>query len=164
MLAEGLVDGLTAPHLFATVAEKWVRTLLYLDDYDRIYPPPLLPDEMATTSVHYLSKTDIDEACQLASQGHQRLRSISKHERTVFHFAIPSNNHFAAVTITVLPQKGPRYPSYDVSAGYWPCCDNAESQPIENLIQLVYDTCILAVRRDFDGAWYVDLSSKMEIY
>lgn len=108
---------------------------------------------------HCLSEREVDEAFELAEKGFQRLISISAAEKTVVLFDVHTGYHFARVNVTVCPVvwQDSRYPSYEVCARYEPCCAEGEGtvidQKFRELIQLIYDTCIQAVRRTFDDVW-----------
>ncbi|KAL2044540.1 hypothetical protein ABVK25_012393 [Lepraria finkii] len=109
-----------------------------------------------TDFTQYLSEREVDEARQLATRGQQRLRDISETQSTFFHFAASYDDHFASVTVRVSPviPHGSHYTSYNVFASYEPCCTAAQADEVDEqirlLVQLVYDTCIQAVRRRFD--------------
>ena len=112
------------------------------------------------SEAHYLSEGEVNEACELASKGQQRLREVSETKATFFHFVASCQEHFGSVAVRVSPviHGESRYPSYDVFAFYQPCCDAAQTreadEQIKLLLQLVYDTCIQAIRRRFDDGWY----------
>lgn len=112
-----------------------------------------------TDYVQYLLEDEIDEARQLAARGQQRLRQISDTQRTIFHFAASYSKYFASVIVTVSPviSRGSHYPSYNVFVRYEPCCNVPQGDQVDEqiklCIQLVYDTCIQAVRRRLDDHW-----------
>lgn len=114
----------------------------------------------ADLDVHNLSKSDVEEARELASQGFQRIREISEATTTVFNFTVSYDLHVGNVQVKVRPvtdhqsQHSPQT-SYDLLVRYHCCCDDTQSvEAIKREIQLVYDTCIRPIRRRLDDSWY----------
>ncbi|KAI0836069.1 hypothetical protein F5Y06DRAFT_305408 [Hypoxylon sp. FL0890] len=121
-----------------------------------------LPDEMIGTGLEvpsrtiFISEKDVSDVHDLVTNGQQRLRIVSETHETFFRFFAPCDSHVAYVSMKVSPVtwEKSRYPSYEVSASYTPCCNAAQSDPVDQkiktLIQMVYDTYIRVIQRRFD--------------